>query len=83
MGALKKPTGGGERPPRFAVISDDAPHLSARRRAVQASCPQSGLIMLFTDVMSVGNLMQPEATLSCLGCGEVHEAAACDCRTCG
>jgi hypothetical protein len=81
MGIAEKITGG--RPSRFAVITGDAPHLSARRQAVEARCPTTGLIMLFTDVMSVGNLRNPDATFACIGCGETHRAAAGNCRICG
>jgi len=81
MAALDKTPRGGT--PRFAVIADDAPHLSARRQAVQACCPKTGLIMLFTDVMSVGNLRNPDATFVCVGCGEMHGAASGACRICG
>jgi len=80
MGIAEKVTGG--HPPRFAVIAGDAPYLSAPRQAVEARCPTTGLIMLFTDVMSVGNLRNPEATFTCLGCGELHRAAAGACRLC-
>jgi hypothetical protein len=80
MGIAEKITGG--RPSRFAVITGDAPHLSARRQAVEARCPTTGLIMLFTDVMSVGNLRNPDATFACIGCGEFHRAATGTCRVC-
>jgi hypothetical protein len=64
---------------RFAVISDDTPHLSARRQAVRVRCPDTGLIMLFTDVLNVGNLGKPGAQFACVGCGETHSVPASDC----
>jgi hypothetical protein len=58
---------------RFSVIADDSPHLSARRQAVCVHCPDTGLIMLFTDVLNVDSLRRPGAQFSCMGCGETHD----------
>jgi hypothetical protein len=64
---------------RFAVISDDEPHLSARRQAAWVRCPETGLILLFTDVMNVENLRRAEARFACTACGETHDVPSGGC----